>query len=115
MLEDPGAELSNTVNLPREHPEVVQGLDRLLDGTVHRAPTPVITGPRPSSYEGCAPLAKGQRLRVVRARSWDELPEVLEPGVYIVNGRRHTVLEPIEKELLLKIIRRVSKLKGKFI
>jgi len=37
-----------------------------------------------------------QKTRVVRAKSWEELPEVLEPGVYEVYGERFTIVEPID-------------------
>ena len=35
LLRDPGAQLGDTVNLPSENPEVVKGLDRLLDRAAH--------------------------------------------------------------------------------
>ena len=43
------------------------------------------------------------------ARSWSELPEVLEPGVYIVDGRRLTVREPVGREALRKAVARLSR------
>ena len=49
------------------------------------------------------------KLKVVRARSWSELPEVLEPGVYYVNGVRHTIEARVRKEDLLKALRRASR------
>lgn len=49
------------------------------------------------------------KTRIVRARSWSELPETLEPGVYYVNGEKHTIKARVRKEDLLKALRRASK------
>ena len=59
-------------------------------------------------------LAGSQRLRVIRVDSWDDLPEVLEPGVYIVKGKRIEVYEPMHRDNLRRIIRRLPR-KGSFI
>jgi len=50
-----------------------------------------------------------KRLRVVKANSWDELPEVLEPGVYYVNGERHTIRARVSRDALVKTIERANK------
>ncbi len=50
-----------------------------------------------------------RKVRVVRVESWSEIPEVLEPGVYIVNGERHTIRARVLKEDLLKALRRAAK------
>ena len=47
--------------------------------------------------------------KIVKARSWSELPEVLEPGVYIVDGRRLTVREPVGRDTLRRALARLSK------
>ena len=59
-------------------------------------------------------MAGSQKLRVIRVDSWDELPEVLEPGVYIVRGKRIEVYEPMHRDNLRRIIRRLPR-KGTFI
>ncbi len=43
---------------------------------------------------------RGVAQKVVRVRSWSELPEVLKPGVYEVEGERFTVVEPVEREFI---------------
>ena len=48
--------------------------------------------------------------KIVRVKSWDELPEVLEPGEYKVNGVIIRVREPTEKEELMMFVRGVKKL-----
>ncbi len=58
-------------------------------------------------------MAKSQP-KVIRVKSWDELPEVLKPGVYIVNGKRIEVYEPVHRENLRRIMRRLPR-KGVFI
>ena len=50
-----------------------------------------------------------QNPKVVRARSWEELPEVLEPGVYIVDDRRLTVREPVSRDALRRALARLSR------
>ena len=48
-------------------------------------------------------------MRDTHVKAWDELPEVLEPGVYFVNGEKHTILETIERDLLWLTIRRMER------
>ncbi len=50
-----------------------------------------------------------QKTRIVKARTWNDLPEVLEPGVYIVDGRKLTVREPVGRDALRKALARLSK------
>ena len=50
-----------------------------------------------------------QKARVVKVKTWDDLPEVLEPGVYIVGGRKLTVREPVGKDALRKALARLSR------
>jgi len=38
--------------------------------------------------------------RIVRAKSWSELPEVLEPGTYYVGGERIVVRERVSRDSL---------------
>ncbi len=59
-------------------------------------------------------MARVQKLRVIQVDSWDDLPEVLEPGVYIVRGKRIEVFEPMHRDNLRRIIRRLPR-KGTFI
>lgn len=46
-----------------------------------------------------------------RAKSWDDLPEVLGPGVYIIGGDRIEVLERVGREPLRRTIE-IMKTKG---
>jgi hypothetical protein len=55
-----------------------------------------------------------QRPRVVRARSWDELPEILEPGTYIVDGEKFIVVEPVEKEFMRMAISGIKKFHAQY-
>ena len=41
-----------------------------------------------------------QKPRIVKAGSWSELPDVLEPGVYIINGARIVVKERVSRDSL---------------
>jgi len=50
-----------------------------------------------------------QKARIVKARTWEELPEVLEPGVYIVDDTKLTVREPVGREALRKALTRLSR------
>ena len=50
--------------------------------------------------------------RVVRVKSWSELPEVLEPGEYVIDGVTLRLKEPLEKEdarELVSLVKRVDK------
>lgn len=47
----------------------------------------------------------GGKKRVVIAASWDELPDVLEPGVYIVGGEVHTIEEDAPKEAVARALK----------
>lgn len=58
---------------------------------------------------GILPKGKGGPGRVVRVRSWSELPEILEPGTYYVNGRRVVVYSPVSREALRKTSRYVRR------
>jgi len=39
-----------------------------------------------------------ERVKVVKVKSWAELPEILEPGIYNVGGVTFTIKEPIPRE-----------------
>ena len=55
-------------------------------------------------------MAKSQKLRVIRVDSWDELPEVLEPGTYEVGGERFEIYEPVERDVWREVIRGIREL-----
>jgi len=55
-----------------------------------------------------------QKPRVVRAESWSDLPEVLEPGTYYVDGEKFTVVEPVEKEFMRMAIPGIKKLHTRY-
>ena len=46
-----------------------------------------------------------ERIRVVKVRSWDELPEILEPGIYNVNGETHVIEEEVPKKVILRALK----------
>ena len=60
----------------------------------------------PRWYSGAWGLASK---RVVRVKSWSELPETLEPGVYEVDGRAYTILARVSKRAVVNSIRRAKK------
>ena len=39
-----------------------------------------------------------EKVKVVKAKSWRDLPEILEPGIYNVGGVTFTVKEPTPRE-----------------
>ncbi|NPA05450.1 MAG: hypothetical protein GXO09_05090 [Crenarchaeota archaeon] len=39
-------------------------------------------------------------LKIVKVKSWDELPEILEPGEYEVDGVRITIAEALPREVV---------------
>ena len=52
------------------------------------------------------------KARVVRVRSWSELPDILEPGEYVVDGATLRLKEPLEKEdakELVSLVKRIDK------
>ena len=55
-----------------------------------------------------------QKAKVVKVKSWDDLPEVLEPGEYHVGGERFTIVEPVEKEFMRMAISGIKKLHERY-
>ncbi len=49
-------------------------------------------------------------MRPIRVKSWRELPRILKPGVYIVNGEKFVVKEPVEKEVMKSFMDTVKKI-----
>lgn len=47
--------------------------------------------------------------KVIVVDSWDELPEVLEPGIYIIGGEKHEIMETVGRDALRKAIERAKK------
>ena len=47
-------------------------------------------------------------------RSWSELPEVLEPGEYHVDGERFVIYEPIERDVWRGVVAGIKKLHRKY-
>lgn len=56
----------------------------------------------------------GAKPRVVVARSWDGLPEVLEPGEYRIDGAVLRLREPLEKEDAMELVALVKKIDKKY-
>jgi hypothetical protein len=52
-----------------------------------------------------------EKLKVIKAKSWDELPEILKPGIYNVNGDVHIIEEEVPKEVIIRALK--YKEKGK--
>lgn len=46
-----------------------------------------------------------RELKVVKVRSWDELPEILEPGVYNIDGEIHVIEEDVPKIAILRALK----------
>ena len=56
---------------------------------------------------GLSRLAEKTRVRVYR--SVEELPEVLEPGRYVIEDVEVEVYEPVDRETLVRGIRKIEK------
>ena len=56
-----------------------------------------------------------EKIRIVEARDWRELPEVLEPGVYIIAGERIEVEEKVSRDALKRTIEIMKKRGGIYI
>jgi len=52
--------------------------------------------------------------KIVRARSWSELPEVLEPGEYRIDGVILRLDEPLEKEDAMELVSLVKRVDKKY-
>ncbi|MEB3779112.1 MAG: hypothetical protein GSR85_02610 [Desulfurococcales archaeon] len=52
--------------------------------------------------------------KVVKAKSWDELPEILEPGEYHVGDIKIIVRESVEKDEVVMFTRGVKKLADRY-
>lgn len=50
----------------------------------------------------------------IRAKSWSELPEILDPGTYIVDGEKFTIVEPMERDAMRMAIKGIKKLHKKY-
>ena len=51
-----------------------------------------------------------KKVRVVKVRSWRDLPEVLKPGVYIVDGVRIKVYEEEDRDFIRMAVRGIKEL-----
>ncbi len=47
--------------------------------------------------------------KIVEAKGWSELPEILKPGVYIVNGRRYVIKVAVSRDGFVRALQRMSK------
>ncbi|MEB3778721.1 MAG: hypothetical protein GSR85_00600 [Desulfurococcales archaeon] len=56
-----------------------------------------------------------ERLKIREVNSWKELPEVLEPGVYIVAGERIEVEEKVSRDALMRTLEVMKKRKGIYV
>ncbi|MCE4599502.1 MAG: hypothetical protein F7C81_04825 [Desulfurococcales archaeon] len=52
--------------------------------------------------------------KVIRARSWDELPDILEPGEYRIDGVTLRLKEPLEKEDAMELVSLVKRVDKKY-
>ena len=55
------------------------------------------------------------QIRVVKVKTWNELPEILEPGVYYINGERITVKERVSRDSLKRTIMIMKKRGGTYV
>ncbi len=46
-----------------------------------------------------------KEVKIIKVRSWDELPEILEPGVYDVDGEIHVIEEDVPKKAILRALK----------
>jgi len=47
-------------------------------------------------------------IKTFKAKSWSELPEILEPGTYVVNGRKFVVVKRVERDVMREFLRLVK-------
>ena len=50
--------------------------------------------------------------RVTRVKSWSELPDILEPGIYKIDGATLKLKEPLDKDEareLISLVKRIDK------
>ena len=50
--------------------------------------------------------------RVIRVKSWSELPDILEPGIYKIDGATLKLKEPLDKDEareLVSLVKRIDK------
>ena len=48
--------------------------------------------------------SESRKARVIRARSWDELPEILPPGTYYVGDVKVEIRERVSKEEAMMVV-----------
>ena len=49
---------------------------------------------------------------VIRVKSWSELPDILEPGIYKIDGATLKLKEPLDKDEareLVSLVKRIDK------
>ena len=46
-----------------------------------------------------------KKVRVVKVKSFKELPEVVRPGTYVINGSKVVVEEPIRRSTLKVLVK----------
>ncbi len=46
-----------------------------------------------------------ERVKIVKAKSWEELPEILEPGIYNVGGETYIIEGGIPKKVILRALK----------
>ena len=54
------------------------------------------------------------KTKVIKAKSWDELPEILEPGEYYVDGEKFTIVEPVERDVWRQVIKGIKRLHKRY-
>lgn len=52
-------------------------------------------------------MSKSKKARVVRVKSFKELPEVVRPGTYVINGVRVEVVRSLSRDGLRMLVRGV--------
>ncbi len=50
-------------------------------------------------------MRKLGELKIVKAHSWEDLPEILEPGIYNINGEIHVIEEDVPKKAILRALK----------
>ncbi len=53
--------------------------------------------------------------RIIKVRSWSELPETLEPGVYFINGDRIVVRETVSRDALKRTMVIMKRRGGRYV